>query len=434
MPIQPPITGLSALGQVLQQGSADYANRKLSLEDEARRRSERLADVGSERQYQTSVFDKQRAYQLADELRRRQDTLTDTQKLDAMRQREAALKEAVQRGLLLANQIGDTAAEDAALLKLGEQLAKEATFAQAQPENAQTRLAQLAKAEHDVTGRMAQLEARLSSQPQIDQAQVQNAAIEAATQLNGGKPPSRDQIAQALPDVLAKAQQEATMRWYQDKSDAQVQYQILSSQLNQIRAQQSNLQSTFKVAPAVSSLIDTVGPAPALVEAPRAGGGPLADFTAQLNSKSPPVPRPTADLTLQDVAAANRVAPAGARPALRQAGTSILADEYAKFDAPVESTAAKLDAVNSQLQRAQSGLNPFQGVNPAPLTATPEATGEFITRLILQKSALEGQLRQEQQARSQGRTSALSNLQINTPSQTIPVLTPSAGSVLSDSY
>jgi hypothetical protein len=146
---------------------------------------------------------------------------------------------------------------------------------------------------------MAAVEARLSAEPTIDRAAVTRMAVQMATAANGGKMPSQAQIEAALPEAMQQAQQEAQMRWYQDKQDASVQYQILSSQLNTIRQQQANITSTFKVAPSLRQLAPAAATAP-VTPPPAAGGNSLEDFKAMLDAeeaKNNPTPNPNSGST-----------------------------------------------------------------------------------------------------------------------------------------
>lgn len=429
-----PITGLTMLGQTLLNAGTDYAAEKRKTADEQRLRSEHLSDVASQRQYEQQNFDKVRAIQLSDEQRRRIEAVDDLKTRAALEARFKLLNEAQARGLIDAGSLGNQSLEDAAIHAISQQLAKESSFQQEQPANAAARLAELGQSEQLLTRKLAEVESRLSAQPTIDQAAVQRAAIEMATQMNAGKPPSREQIQQAYPDALAKAQQQATLEWYQTKSDAQIQQQLLTSQLNTIRAQQANLTSTFKVAPTASPLVQAPPATPAATSAPASGGG-LQGFLQQLNASTPqPAPSSGSSLTLGDVSAAMQSAPPSAIPQLRQTRTNLLADQYANLDDPMLNTQAKLADVQQKLARVQSGQNPFQGVTPGPLTVSPQSQGEYVTRLILQQGALQRQLQQEKQARGQGKAGLLSGLQINTPAFSAPQPAASPGSILSDPY
>lgn len=427
------------LGATLAAGADDYTKRKLQLEDEARRRANQLADVESARSYEQQNLGRLRTLQLEDEARRRTQGLEDLKTKAQLENRLRLLQEAEARGLFDAKLIGNMVAEDEALGKLQVLLAKEAEFSQGQPGNAQARLDELTQAEREITRKMGEVEARLSAQPTIDPAAVANTALQIATEANGGKQPSREQIEAAKPEAIAKAQQDATMRWYQDKQDASVQYQILSSQLNTIRQQQANLTSTFKVAPKASLLTAGAPPVVAAPVAPRVGN-PLASFTDSLDAalKARGIGAPTATsndgTTVRDVTSAMTNAPAAAVPVLRQARTSILADKYAEIDQPQLATQAKLADVNKQLSRLQTGLNPWEGVSPQAFNPNPQAQGEYMTKLLLQQSALQRQLQEEQAARSKAKTSLLSDLSINTPRAFVPPTYSSPGSLLSDGY
>lgn len=442
IPQQNQPAGLQLLGDALNAGAADYVARRDTeklrrqmLEDEQRKRGYQLSDVASNRTYEQSQRDRLRTLQLADEQRKRGEVLTDAKKRALVENRMRLLTEAEGRGLIDARQLGDVVAEDAALTRLQAQLSKEAEFSQSQPGNAQARLQELGQAEQAITQKMGAVEARLSAQPTVDQAAVAEQAVRAATVANGGKAPSRDQIQAALPDALAAAQQEAQVRWYQDKQDAQVQYQILSSQLNTIRQQQQNLTSTFKVAPQVApSVLATPPPAAPIGGAPQ--GNALENFTRALNDRLPPPPTATSNdgPSVQNITSALSIAPPAAAPVLRQARTSLLADQYAKLDEPVFSTQRELADVAQKIQRLQSGLNPFQGVTPAPVDVAPAVQGELMTKLLLQQQALQRRLQQESQQRGAAKTGLLAGTSINTPVSSTPVTPPSPGSILSDRY
>ncbi len=135
---------------------------------------------------------------------------------------------------------------------------------------------------------------------------------------------------------------------------------------------------------------------------------------------------------IQDSTRALQTAPAGAAPMIRQGRTDMLAGEYAKLDEPIESTQAELSKVQGQIQALQSGLTPYQSVNPAPFDAPPAAQGQFMTDLLLKQSALQRQLQDAQAKRTAGKTSLLSNIPaVSTPSSYAPTTPPSPGALLS---
>ncbi len=440
IPQQQPV-GLALLGNQLQAGAADYAARRDQerrraemLTDEARRLNERRQDVDVARSVENTRFDRLRQLQMSDEQRRRGEGLDDAAKKAALDARFAALQTAASRGLFDIQQIGNIAAEDAALSQLQGQVAKDVEFSRGQPANAQARLQELTLAEQAVTGKMAEVERRLSAQPTIDQSEVMRTAVQMATQANGGKTPGRDKIQEALPDAMAKAQNDAQVRWWQDKQDAQVQYQLLNSQLNTIRQQQSNLTSTFHVAPSAAALSPGAAVAPSAAPVtPTPGGRPLQSFIDELNKMLPPPPAENPQSqAIQDTTRALSTAPASAAPLLRQGRTQLLSGEYEKLDAPVMATEAKLADVQNKLQALQTGVNPFQSVAPSPMDFNPAATSEFMTNLLIQEQALQRQLEQDRAKRSGAKTGLLSGIPaVNTQSNYMPVTPPSAGALLS---
>lgn len=441
LPQQTQPIGLQLLGNQLQTGVADYAQRRDldrrrqdMLTDEARRLNERRQDIDVARSREDTRFDRLRGLQLDDEQRRRGEGFEDAEKKVALEARLKMLGEAARMGIFDIQQIGNMEAENVALAKLQSQLSSDATFANEQPRNAQARLAQLTAAEQEVTRKMAEVERRLSSQPTVDQSQVAAAATQIATQANGGKMPSREQIQAALPDALAAAQNEAQVRWWQDQKDAGVQYQLLNSQLNTIRQQQSNLTSTFKVAPTAAMLSPGAAPtASAAPVTPTPGGNPLAGFIDSLNAQVPPpsTAAPEAQ-AIQQTTQALRTAPAASAPILRQGRTQMLAGEYEKLDAPVVSAQAELANVSKQIQLLQQGLTPWQGVDQSPFEVNPEAQGQMMTDLLIKQEALRRKEREAQAARSAGKTSLLSTIPaMNTQSGYKPITPPSAGALLS---
>lgn len=436
-----PITGLTMLGQTLLNAGTDYAAERRKTADEQRLRSEHLADVASQRQYEQQNFDKVRAIQLSDEQRRRIEAVADLKTRAALEARFKLLNEAQARGLIDAGSLGNQSLEDAAIHAISQQLAKESSFQQKQPENAASALAQLGQDKQRLIQQLSELEAKLASPEVVDPRVVAERALELATQQNGGNVPSRPMIDAAREQAYAEARQAAMVQDYQEKQAARIQQQLLTSQLNTIRQQEANLISTFKVAPSASESPLTQAPSAPSVVQPKAAGDPLAGFTTALDDliakRGIGAPNPGAgssDLTVKDYSNALTMASPQDRPTILQGKTAAIAKGYEALDAPANQTSLQLAEVNNQLQRAQSGLNPFQGVTPAPWNASPAAAGEFITRLILKKSALQQQQDRELKARGQGKASLLANPLANTQTQFVPASAPSAGSVLSDPY
>lgn len=448
----PAPTGLTMIGQALSQGAADYANRKLSLEDEARRRQERLSDIQSQRGYEEQVFDKARSLQLSDEQRRRFESLSDAEKRALIENRLNALKEAQSRGLIAVADIGKQAVEDAALQVLGQQLQEEAKFSRAQPGNAAQALAGMQEEEQKVRQKMSSVEAQLSSQPTIDQSRVAARALEIAVQNNGGKTPSRDQIAAATPDAVREAQQQAMVQWMQDKEDAKIQYQLLSSQLNTLRQQQANLTSTFKVAPSPltpAPVSDLRAEAAIPTRAGNAVGGFLDSLNAEMAKRGLGAqPKPGTPEAAQSnlIQASSLAKTPEEQTILRQANTQRIANEYGKLDEEIAGPRNALAQEQQDIDRQKTLI--LQGYSPnfqpglsmgafAPLAdqkLTPEQQSQLLTNLLIR----EGNLPSKQNALSgqeadiaRRRKLLIQPMQFNTPSQVFPVTPPSAGSVLS---
>lgn len=426
------------LGQTLLDNATDRQNRSRQLADEQRKRQERLSDVRESRQYEESQFDKLRGLQLSDEQRRRFEALSDAEKRALLENRIARLKLAQDRGLITVDMLGDVAAEDAALTALANQLREEADFSRSQPGRAQEALADLGAQEQEVRARMGELESRLASQPTVDQSQIQRRAMEIATANAGGKTPSREQIAEAIPQANQEAQEQAYMRWSQDKQDAQVQYQILANQLNTIRQQQAQLTSTFRVAPSVIQRSPAPSAAP-VAPSPVSSGNPMQGFLKTINQQTPPPP--SVDSGVGQLTKALTMAPPEMAPAIRQARTAALADERAKLDAPLFEAQKSLADNQRNLQLVQMGVTPGQGVYMDPFAAStammtqadqdPRIKGQAITRLLMQNAAAVRQVSEEEKKRRQGIDALLSGLRMNTPSQTVPIVPPSPGSILS---
>lgn len=446
-----PITGLTMLGQTLLNAGTDYAAERRKTEDEQRIRSEHLSDVASQRQYEQQNFDKVRAIQLSDEQRRRLEGIADLKTRGATELRMKLLNEAGSRGLIDPASLGNEALENSAIQQTVQQLKSESSLQQQQPANAQAQLTALAQQKQDAVRRLAAAQDALSTPPKIDMNAVSRRGYEIAKSQQKAPwysdkvpEPTKEEIASATEEALKEAQTVANQQWYQQKEDARVLIPSITSEINTIRQQEANVTSAFHVvgspgaAPTASPLVQAPpsGVPRAVVPASN-GTAPLAGFLGALDASTP---RPTtgagSNLTMQDTVRARAVTPPELMGQNRQLGTLQLADQYSKLDAVPESTAAKLQAVNQQLQLAQQGVNPLMGVSTmaAARPVAPQAQGEYITRLLLQKSALQNQYQKEQAEKAQGKFSALKTLQPNAPAFSAPQPAASPGSILSDPY
>ncbi len=437
IPQQNQPVGLQLLGDTISGAATDYANRARQDQLLNRQRAEHLSDVESNRGYEQQQFDKMRGLQLGDEQRKRTESFDDAKKRAEFERRLAMLTEAEKRGLFDARQIGNTVAEEAALGALQAQLNKEATFAEAQPGNAQARQAEIAKAKQILAQKMSEVEAVLATPAKVDMAFVAKRAVEIAMQQNNGNMPTKVQVDAAKQAAYEEAQKAAMIQDYQEKEAARVQYQILSSQMNSLRQEDSTITSTFRTSAAGSPLVDT--PAlPMNQTPPGPKADPLAGFTDEVNKRlGIGQGRGTAGgaSSLQDIqalTAARAAAPAALRPVFDQSKTQKLADAYAPYDEKVNDTAAKLADVNSQLARVQQGT-PFSSAqfdSTVPMTSGPQVPyadpGLIITTLLQKRAALERQQSLDEQLRQKNKASLL---QVNTPSQVQPVTFPSTGAL-----
>lgn len=464
LPAPPPVTGYSDLGQALMGGATDYANEKRRTDEENRKRANYLSDVQSERGYQRQQFDNVRALQMADEQRRRGETLTDAQKRAQFDNRLKLLQDAEQRGIFAAKDIGNIPVEDAALAQLQQQTAKETAFSQSQPGNAQATDAQLAQEEIATTNKLSSIYAALQNPPKIDLSGIEQRATDMARQnlqpslrerMLGITPqPSKADINAMKPAAIEEAKTTAMQQWYQMKEDAKVAIPAITSQLNTIKQQRANLTSTFHVTSsptpvspgATSSLIQ----APATSSNPSAqSGNPLDAFKAQFQAEldknnlgARPAPQDSGGLfsspapaSMQDLNSALQMAPPEVQQPIRAARTNLLVQGFDKLAEPLNAAKSQLANVNEQLHRVQNGLDPFAGVTPTPMDINPAAKGEFITKLLLKKAAAQTAVDKLQQAYAQGKTSLLSQIpRINTPAETAPAPVSSPGSMLSDPY
>jgi len=292
--------GLTMLGEAIAGGARDYANRKLSLEDEARRRGNQLQDVQSARDYDQQVYGRRRADQLADVGAARaaeRDNLIFSSQMAAAaalvhegilapgamndpKAVAAAFAEAQRRGLdkiytellttpgpdgrplLARDMMNNPQAIEAAKSALSQIKASAAKLQLEQPGNAAASIDALTVEGQQVRQQLASLEAKLGeSQPTVDQQTVLNRALALARDAKGGKAPSQQEIQAMVGQATSEAQSMALQRWLQDKEDAKIQYQILNARLNNIRQQQSDLTRTFGVAPKASVLAEPVAAA-----------------------------------------------------------------------------------------------------------------------------------------------------------------------------
>lgn len=446
-----PVTGLTMLGQQLLQGSADYANRR----DEQRRRDERLLDVANNRSYEEGQFNRLRQLQLEDEQRRRTEGLEDAEKKALLANRVAMLQEAQRRGIIAANQLGNQAIEDAALVKLNDELMLERNTEKEQQTNAEQALAAYAQEMQQLEDQFQQVYNAAQNPPKINIKAIKNDAVDLAASrkkpgfFGGVDAPTREEIAAAEQELVAQAQQRSDLAWMQAKENARVILPAIRARQNSVADLMASVQArSNRIAKPVtrSSLValpaeDQSAPPPG--NAPPPGADPLAAFQTDVLGKNYANPEAAPAPITPNRAAA----PAALQPAIRHGDTLRLADFYAEIDAPRDATRKRLAETESDLQRIQQGQMPltimapsgglfsadgmFQSTGPGAPELSPRAQGELATRLLMRKSALEQQLAREDAERLGKKNQALSNLRLNAPTQSAPFSVPSPGSLLS---
>jgi hypothetical protein len=301
-----PQTGLTMLGEAISGGARDYANRRMSLEDEARRRAQQLDDVAAARAYDQQTYGRRRADQLEDvgsarayegeRFRTQLDVQTAqaialglvhegilapgdlnkpeavaaafevarTRGLDKLYSDLLTTPDANGRPLLDRSQLNNPSAIEAAKSALAQTKAGAMRLQMDQPANAADAIGDLSRESAQVRQQLAAVEQRLSAPaPQPDPSAIQGRALQLAREAKGGGVPSQQEIQAMIPQAQQEASQLTLQQWYQDKEDAKIQYQILNARLNNLRAAQSDLTRTFQVAPRPTTLQEPAAAAPA---------------------------------------------------------------------------------------------------------------------------------------------------------------------------
>lgn len=294
MPTYPQVNGLTMLGEAISGGARDYANRRLQLEDEGRRRDQQLQDEARRRGQQLSDIQDTRTYEGERfktnlDLQAKQDIVLGLVHEGLLAPADLGNETAVSRAfevarvrgldklyndlltapgpdgrpLLSRADLSNPEAIEAAKSAYAQVQASSKKLALDQPQNAVGALGDLTREAAQVRNRLAEVEAKLGEgQPTVNQAEVMNRALQLAREANGGKTPSQQQIQSMVAQAQQEASQLALQRWYQDKEDAKIQYQILNARLNNLRQAQSDLTKTFGVAPPAGLLAEPVAPPP----------------------------------------------------------------------------------------------------------------------------------------------------------------------------
>ena len=360
MPLQelsapPPVTGYSALGNVLASQGAD-----------ALQRSRQLQDVQSARAYASAEGDKRRSEQLQD-----------AQTMEKFRNREAGIRLLINEGYLNESQVGDENAVNdararfvadgrdkiyqelfntpdesgkpllsheeatnpalvqAAKDKLGAIKAKQLQGQLAQPANAQATV-------NDLQQQLAQVRAQkqavtqAANQPvpqyQPNDPKVVQLAQQLAEQIKPGSGKNREAVAAQMPVAYKQLNDQALMAWSQGVQSAKIELESLRRSEAELTDALVRTSQTFKVAPSVHGTA-----APAVLQNP-----------------GPTVPRVA---TAEEIAAALRAAMGGARPTPapdEASGSSALLDNPTN-DPTI--SAANEDVQQRQAQAVKDSLN-----------------------------------------------------------------------------
>lgn len=278
-----PQTGLSQLGNVLLQGSADYANTRQRREAEDRLRANQLSDLQDQRAFATGQRDYERSLGLMDEARHREMAVDDATlqillKEGWLKPTDARNGEAIQQ------------AADARQAQLGATRTREAAL----PQKLQKEADYLGQQDAELSAVEDQLNAKLSAPAPStpSPAEVRRMAI----RMTNKPVPSDKEISDAIPAATDAIMQERTMRWYTEKEDAKTQIQLLRSQRTALRQsltgllQQGFVPDRPPPAPSVSLAAPGAGlrPATAAQAAAAAGGSSPALSSAPRASSAAP--------------------------------------------------------------------------------------------------------------------------------------------------
>lgn len=405
----PQPTGLQQLGDVLMKGSGDYANIQLQRKAEERRRAQQLADLQDQRQFAVEQRGIERGFALTDEERRRAQALQDATVGTLIK--EGWLKPTDAR-----NPEAIKVAADARQARVGAGLEREGQL----PGRLQEEADYLGKQDVELAAAESQLNAQLSA-PEPGEPSQQEVAQRAILSLRtpGNPVPKDSDIAAAMPAAKAAIMQDRYMRWSMAKEDAKMQIQLLRTQRTALRQSLGALlQQGFtpnRPPPPVQALSN---PGPSLrpasaAEASAAAGG--------ATTQSPAGTAPSGTLSFEDINAASRGAPEAALPALRQAKTSMLANQYAALDAPALATREAITANRGQTNRLLR-FGPEQPMSrsqwaggPSLAPEDPAQTGGAIARFLLQSKQLQNQLTTQDQQRAAAKAKLLSSLQAPLP-------------------
>lgn len=401
----PQPTGLQQLGEVLTKGSGDYANIQLQRQAEDRRRAQQLADLQDQR-----LYGEQQASRGIDRQK----------ELLLWQQQQARIRELINKGLLTEADSQD--AEKVAAADMAD--AQETTRMRGQKvsrdKDAQKYVNTLGKQANDIQDEIAATVAALNAipkSPTAPSAQEVNAlakrmATEAKVDYNNTairqqfQSDAEAKLQERNDYKFALAQQAA--KGYQDSlSGSRYRLDSITRQLTDMAKQDYFPSGSPPEASPTASLA-----APAVRQLREATPEEKAAIGGEIGGRSTATNAPSTDsLNFGDINAAIPGATASDIGPLRQARTAALAERLAVLDAPRDETNTQMASVQQKLQRARSGLNPWQGVTPSPLpSGSPNMQGSLIAQFLLQSKALQDQLANQNKARSEEKNRLLSQL------------------------
>lgn len=397
-----PVTGLSQLGNVLMQGSADYANQRLRSEAEQRARAQQLADLQDQRRYQESQRDISRDNQFSDASR-----------LASMNSRFDALQKAQALGLIAATDIGNIEKENAALIALQQRQAAESERITQRRALAKQRLDAIASEQMQIRDQIAADEAEANKPLVVDEAALRLLQEDLAVAANPGKTPSEADIV---------AQRKAAMDQYKTQF---LQDRWVAQQEAKSRAANNKLiyQALAREAAELQGQWQEIGQAPAATlaapvpEAPPGAQGGEDALKRFLESRKSARPQSApSGLGVNDFNAALGAASPEDVGALRQARTAALAREYERLDAPIFQAQEQLGELRNEAGLVRAGLTPARFQAPSPfvpppaISAIPGAQGELMARLYLESEPLRRTIDEQRTVREKEKARLLSTI------------------------
>lgn len=388
MPNQPNVTGLSALGEALANGSRDYANIQIADRLRAQQRANQLADVAEARSYAEQESEKARGEHLQDQ-QKMLEMQAKLQGLQIMRaegllpmdrdptaeefarasQQFAALgldklyKDLLStpgpdgKPLLTHADLSDPAKVQAAKDALGAINATQLKFSMDQQGNAQSTV-------NDLAGRIAQRKSRIEElsrkldepvkQFGLNDGQVQALAVQLADQAKPGSGRNVQSVTQMLPDAQKMLNDQALMAHAQ-------QLQAVKEQLNAERYAEASDTTALDHAMQAGKVFPTKGAmsAPAALQSPTAAAPSRAASPDQIAAAM----RAALGVGNQSASSGSLPVPANADPESQK----LIADQNrAEVAMMAEQMIAPLNSREAEIQAEIERVKSVPSETPAP--------------------------------------------------------------------